>query len=189
MICEMYFEQQRQLDKPLDNVTFVFNAIEVLAGQPEFAELRSLRPQTRSLTAVQSQTDKFREDRREKQREAEEKMAEALKKAQQRLDKKSEDIKDSEGLGFIEAAQTLAMTQQTEQQKFEIEKKRLEKELAQQIQEVKTEERTQIRGLEGWIRFYSIALPPIPAILIGIVFLSIRLTNERSNIATSRRVS
>lgn len=188
MICEMYFQQQEQIGKPIDNVTFVFNAIEVLAGQPEFAELRSLRPKTRALNAVQAQTDRFREERRTKQKEAEEKMAAELEKAQERLSKKAEDIQDSEGLGMIEKVQTLAMTQQTEQQKFDGEKKRLEKELAQQIQDIKTEERTQIRALEGNIRFFSCVLPPIPAVLIGIIFLSIRLKNERSNISASRRV-
>lgn len=189
MICEMYFQQQEQIGKPLDNVTFVFNAIEVLAGQPEFAELRSLRPQTRSLTAVQSQTDKFREERREKQKVAEEKMVEVLKKARERLTKKAENIQDSEGLGMIEKIQTLAMTQETEQQKFDGEKKRLEEKLAQQIQDIKTEERTQIRALEGKIRLLSCVLPPIPAVLIGIIFLGIRLKNERSNISASRRVA
>ena len=116
-------------------------------------------------------------------------MVEVLKKARERLTKKAENIQDSEGLGMIEKIQTLAMTQETEQQKFDGEKKRLEEKLAQQIQDIKTEERTQIRALEGKIRLLSCVLPPIPAVLIGIIFLGIRLKNERSNISASRRVA
>ncbi|MDA1014253.1 MAG: Gldg family protein [Planctomycetota bacterium] len=188
MISDMYFQQQEAIAKPLDNMTFVMNAIEVLAGTPEYAELRSLKPEARSLTAVQTETDAFRKKRREAQQTAEAEMEEKLKAAQVRLEEKAKNISKSEDLGIIQRAQLTAMSAETEQERFDAEKKKLKLELEQKIQEIKTTEQTKIREQENGIRFWSIVLPPIPALLLGIIFLGTRLMNERRDIAPNRRV-
>ena len=189
MISDMYFQQQEAIGKPLDNMTFVMNAVEVLAGKPEYAELRSLKPSARPLTAVQSETDEYRKKRREEQQAIETSMDEKLKEAQKRLEQKAKNIAESEDLGRFEKLQITAMSAETEQERFNSEKKNLEADLKQKIQEIKTTEQTQIRALENRIRYWSIALPPVPAVLLGIIFLSTRLMNERRDISPNRRVS
>ncbi|MCH8828353.1 MAG: Gldg family protein [Planctomycetes bacterium] len=187
LLSNLYFDQQKAFDRPLDNVVFVYNAIEVLAGDDSFAALRSRRPRPRTLTEVRARTDKFRKLRRTKQQEAEKRLDEALKAARERLKTKKEKISQDEGLGIFQKAQSLAMTAQTEQQRFNNEKKKLDRDLEQTIDKLKATEQRQIRQYENRVRLFAVVIPPVPAILLGLIVLLIRQYNERRNITASRR--
>lgn len=188
MLTNMYFEQQEALGRPLDNVAFVYNAIEVLAGDDSYAALRSRRPRPRTLTEVRARTDAYRKQRRDEQRAAEKRIADALKTARERVQQEQEKISQNKELGIIQKAQSLALTAETEQQRFDNEKKKLDRELEQTIDRLKATEQRQIREFENNVRLLAVALPPVPALLLGIVVLSYRQYNERRNTVASRRV-
>ena len=57
---DMIAEQEPALDTPLDNYSFLVNAIEILAGDDSFVRLRNRRAIPRTLTAIESATEPFR---------------------------------------------------------------------------------------------------------------------------------
>ena len=61
-VSDLYYEQISEdgLGQKLDNVSFLQNAIEVLAGEEAFVALRNRRPSPRTLDYIERQTEEFR---------------------------------------------------------------------------------------------------------------------------------
>lgn len=186
-LSQMYFEQEKQLDKPADNVTFLFNAIEVLAGDESFVTLRNRRVQPRRLTSMQSTIDQFRKERAEQQQQAEDGMRAELEKAQTRLDDATKEIGANKELNIFQKLQQTGLTASSEQRRFELKKAALDAQMRQKIEELKGVEQQKIDQLESKIRIAAVVLPPLPALLLGIFVLAIRVTNERQLVVSSRR--
>lgn len=88
MMGEQFFALRRQgvEDLNFDNVTFLLNAVDQLAGDDSFIDLRKRRRQHRTLETVEARTRSYEEDRLEETRRAEQEAEEKLNAAQARLD-------------------------------------------------------------------------------------------------------
>src|SRR5262249_3622343 len=89
LIGEQFFELRRRGVENLnfDNVTFVLNAVDDLAGDPSFIALRKRRPKHRTLEAVEARTRQYEARRLEETQSAEALAEQRLKEAQARLDR------------------------------------------------------------------------------------------------------
>jgi len=187
-VSDVLYEQQEALPRKLDNLTFLFNSIETLAGEPTFVKLRNRRPRPRTLTAIQEQVDQFRAERAGQQQKAEAAMRDELEKAQERLEQAAEKIERDEKLGIVQKLQMTVMSAESEQRRFDVKRRELERKLEKKIAEIKAQEQAKIEAEENWIRFWAVILPPLPALLLGVAVLITRFTNERAQATGARRV-
>lgn len=65
---------------------------------------------------------------------------------------------------------------------------KLNDELEDEIQTLKSQEQQQISTKESQVRWLSVLLAPLPALLLGIIVLSVRSANEKRTIDPRRRV-
>ncbi|MCP5110992.1 MAG: ABC transporter permease, partial [bacterium] len=88
MMGEQFFELRRRGIENLrfDNVTFLLNAVDELAGDGSFIELRKRRPKHRTLEAVEARTRVYEQQRVEQTEEAQATAEGRLEEAQARLD-------------------------------------------------------------------------------------------------------
>jgi ABC-2 type transport system permease protein len=119
--------------------------------------------------------------------EADEKADEELEKAQERLSARVDEIEADDALDPIAKQQLLQQAQQDEQQRFSLIQAQIEQEKNETIRQIDMETNREVAAIEAKHRRRAIWLPPIPAILAGIVVLIIRLTNESKYIAPARR--
>lgn len=181
------FEQSEELEKPLDNVTFLYNAIEVLSGDDSMVALRNRRSKPRRLTTIQSEIEKFRIERSKEQQKVEGEIQEKLKEAREEVEKKQEEISKDESLGFVQKFGQLGEAVDVAQQDFEIQREKLEEDLRLTIDELKGTEQEQIEQLETKVRIAAVLLPPIPALVLGLIVFAVRLINEERRVTPSRR--
>lgn len=186
-LSDFYFEQQESLDKPFDNMTFVFNALESLAGDDSLVSLRNRRAKPRRLMAIQGEKDAFRQIRSEEQRAAEKEIREKLTTARAELDKKQQEISEDTELGFIQKFGQLGQAADVAQREFDLQRRELEDELQQTIEDLKATEQQRVDRLESTVRMAAVLLPPVPALLLGLVVLFVRVMNEGSRVKASRR--
>ena len=73
------------------------------------------------------------------------------------------------------------------ERKFNAKKKKLDEQLEIKVSELKAKEQDQIDRLELKVRTAAVLLPPIPALLLGLVVLVVRMLNERRQVVDSRR--
>ncbi|TXT21942.1 MAG: ABC transporter, partial [Planctomycetota bacterium] len=172
----------------IDNIKFVLNCVDVLAGESAYIDLRKRRAQLRTLTALQAVSDDFRKAQTDERGKAESEAKEQLSKAQKRLDEKIEEIEKNTALTPQQKAQQIGIARETEQRKLDVMRANIEREKAQKIERIEAKTKQQIRAYEDWIRWWCILLPPIPAVVLGVIVLSSRINAEYRNVEADRLV-
>ncbi|MGE0708130.1 MAG: Gldg family protein [Planctomycetota bacterium] len=173
-ISDMFYTIRRQgsddSSLELDNVTFVSNAIDWLAGDDTYIELRKLRPKHRTLEVF----EKVRKETEEQQRKvAEEAKADAKKKleeAQKRLDEAVDKIRNDKKLDPRQADVLIMAAQERENRRLGLEKAKIEDEQNSKIRLSRTEAQQKIRAKEDatmrWARLAVVAFALFPGVLV-----------------------
>ncbi len=180
--------QAQSLTAPLDNVKLVQNALEVLAGDVDFVRLRNRQPSPRSLTKFEAVVEKYRSDRMQQQETIDHEIQDELAKAQSQLDSAVKRISEDKELDFAGKLQQLSQDVNVSQRRFDIQRDRLERQRDERIEEIKAAEQEKISQSESLVRFLSVGLAPLPAVLLGVWVLTARFLNERKQIKPERRV-
>ena len=187
-VSDLYYAQEEALDQRLDNLSFLQNSIEVLAGNDDFVSLRNRRDSPRTLVKLETVFESYRAQRARQQEEAEKKMRDELEVEQARLNDATKEIQANESLSFFQKLQRTSQEASDAQRRFDLRQRKLERELQQTITKLETEEQNRISSVENWTRYTSIITAPLPALALGIFVLWFRYLNERKNITPERRV-
>ncbi len=172
----------------IDNIKFVLNCVDVLAGETSYIDLRKRRPQLRTLTAIQEVSTKLREEQNKERGLAEGEAKEQFEKAQKRLDDAVAEIEKDPSLTPNQRAQKIQIIRETEQRKADVARATIEREKRQKMERIEAKTKRQIRAYEDQIRWWCIFLPPIPAVILGIIVLSSRINAEYRNVEADRLV-
>lgn len=190
MIADFFFDirTRADLNLNLDNVTFVLNAVDVLAGDEELLNLRKRRAELRTLKRLEEEKARFEHKLAQERAAAEAEANKALEEANERFRKQIEEIRNDSSLDERAKAQRVELVQELEQRKLDVTKANIERRKNRKIDEMKSETERSIRKLENQFRLGAVTLSPLPAILLGVVVLSLRLYNERREITPDRLV-
>ena len=190
LISDWFFFNRSRGESNLDfdNVTFVLNAVDVLAGDKTFLELRKRRPELRTLTGVERRTAAFVADRIQKTKEADDEAKKLLQKAQHQFDNKRAEIESNPKMSPPEKDELIRRLKEGEERRLDVAKAGIDRQKQQEIDEIKNATERRIRETERQVMAMAVIVPPIPAIVLGIVVLLLRLGRERRYIAPERRV-
>jgi ABC-2 type transport system permease protein len=172
----------------LDNITVVMNAVDALAGDESFIELRKRRAHHRTLTTVERQTEIFRTRQLDQALQAGEAADKQLAEAQQRFAKEIQKIQADKSLDERTKMIRVRTAQENERRRLEVEKAEIDNKKNKEIREFKDQSERQIRKIESGIRWMAILFPPIPALLLGMYVFSKRVREERQGIVSDRMV-
>ena len=192
-------EQYEDINFRLQNVSFVLNVIDVLAGEESYPEVRRHEPQHSTLRLLELQSEEARGKEIEKRRTFQKSFDDAIQEAEaentkniQRFEERVAKLKEEGSFDKTKFAELQeAMTQmdierQKLQRKLGVKREQLERVRDQQIQQSKRDADLQILNIQNQYKMLAIFLPPIPPLLVGIgVFVSRRL-REREGIPKSR---
>lgn len=186
----MYSIQEQALyGLRIDNVTFVMNAIDKLAGDTRYNALRSRRAKFRTLTRVEQQTTNFIQDANAKRSEAETAAEDRIEAANARLEEVEKRIEADPSLDATAKRQQIRNALAAEQRRVDQETADIEREKAKDIKRVEAATQREVRAIENGIRFWTLILPPIPAILLGAFVLAYRKATEEKGMPNDRMVS
>ncbi len=190
LMGEQFFELRRRGVENLnfDNVTFLLNAVDQLAGDTSFIALRKRRPRHRTLEAVEARTRAYEQQRLQEMRQAEAVADAKLKEAQARLDKAVKEIEQRADLDEQAKQVLISNVQAVEQRRFTVARTTIEDEKQRQIDISRADMENSIRGIQNTIKLMAVALPPIPALVL-FLFVSVRrLARERIGVSADRLV-
>ena len=194
MISDWFFmvrnraEQRDQLPN-FDNVTFILNAVDVLAGETEFIDLRKRRKNTHTLQAIEARTAEFTKERTKAREAATKDAKDRLEKTKKNLKEQSDKIEEDDSLDPV-AKQNMRLTiQAAEVRRLQVAEANIDSEKERTIEESQRKAERQARDTEAWFMTAAILIPPIPALILGLIVLLMKLANERKNISTDRLVS
>jgi gliding motility-associated transport system permease protein/gliding motility-associatede transport system auxiliary component len=183
MISDSFFELRASRPAEFDfldfdNVTFVLNCVDVLAGDDSFVELRKRRPVHRTLRALEAQTKTFVEQSETEEKIAEEDAKQQREIAQQRLNAEVDKVRNSKDYDERTKAIMLANLQEVENRRLDVSKATIEDQKRQKILTSKGNKERAIRHIENRIRLLAILLPPLPALLLGCLVYGVRISRE-----------
>jgi len=172
----------------LDNVTLVLNAVDVLAGDESYLELRRRRQRYRTLVRVQEEAEGYRKEAQEAVAAAEKQAKEELEKRQKEFEARQKAIDEDQGLTQREREIRKQIALEDEQRRLDVVKENIERRKQSQIDELKKKEQRNILSLEHKFKAAAIFLSPIPAVLLGLIVLISRLLSESQLVDPKRRV-
>ncbi len=188
LISEQFFEiRRRRIENfDFDNVTFVLNCVDVLAGDEGYITLRKRRPIHRTLDRLEEQTRKFVVRSQDETKAAEEAAKEQLDQAQKRLDEKVEKVRANKEMDERTKDIMLSNLQAVESRKLEVEKAAIEDEKRKKLLESKANKEEEVRGIQNQVRAVAILFPPLPALFLGIGVFLTRLNRENQGANPNR---
>ncbi|MBI4875798.1 MAG: Gldg family protein [Acidobacteria bacterium] len=190
LMGEQFFELRRRGLENLnfDNVTFLLNAVDQLAGDDSFIALRKRRPRHRTLEAVEARSREYEARRLNDMQMAEALAEERLKEAQARLDRAVREIDRRPDLDEQARQVMIANVQSVENRRLTVARGAIEDEKQRQIESARADMENSIRGIQNTIKLMAVALPPAPALLLFLFVSLRRLARERAGTPVDRLV-
>jgi len=168
-----------------DNVTFVLNTLDKLAGDERFIDIRKRRPAHRTLTRIETATADARGSATAAVSEAVKASNEAKAKAQAQFKERIAEA-EKEGGGVLEGLQRVAIITQTYQRRMDAETERLQRELERKIQQIDRNLDRQVRQVQDRFKLLAVSVPPILPLLMGVLVFFNRRAREREGVSKSR---
>ena len=190
MMGEQFFQLRRQgvEDLNFDNVTFLLNAVDRLAGDDSFIELRKRRRRHRTLETVEARTRTYEEDRLEETRSAEQQAEERLQAAQGRLDAAVQALQERTDLDAQTKRIMISNQEQIENRRLSVARSNIEDEKERLIEAARSDMEAAVRAIQNTIKLLAVALSPVPAFGM-FLFLSLkRRKREQIGVARGRLV-
>lgn len=172
-----------------DNVTFVMNVLDELAGDRRFIEIRKRRPMHRTLETIDRVTEGARKETSETRKKYEDEYQKALDDEQKALDKRTKDLEErfkKEEMNTLDAAQRVAIAVKEGQQRLEASKERLKREHDEKINKIDTRLEIAKRKVQDRYKMAAVILPPIPPLVVAVVVFFTRRRREREGVSRSR---
>jgi ABC-2 type transport system permease protein len=181
LMGEQFFEIRRRGTEKLnfDNVTFLLNAVDQLAGDEAMIALRKRRPRHRRLEAVEGRTRAFETRAAEQTRQAEAIAQTRLAEAQQRMDKAVGELRGRTDVDEQTREIMLQNLRATEERRLKVARATIEDERERHIEASRAEMETAVRAIQSTIKLAAVALPPVPAFALFLVMSLRRLRRER----------
>lgn len=196
-----------------ENVTFLLNVIDELAGEDRFIEIRKRRPRHSTLVAVADQTEDERKREYEESRKLRESQDEAIKNYNKeteeedaatteeitKLEDQLDELRDPTNPDGVDIASIRALaieiqlkqlrqrTRQVERARgLTIEQERIGAETDRQIGRIQKESQEKIDAIHKQYKLTAVILPPILPLLIGLFVFFVRRVREREGVAITR---
>jgi ABC-2 type transport system permease protein len=172
-----------------DNVTFVLNVIDSLAGDDRFADIRKRRPRHRTLLrleqAIEVATTRANKVTQDKQEAFEQSIKDEQKKLDAEVAKLEKELKDQK-IDEEEASRRIAIALRNGNARINARREQLERELKTTLANVQRDLTKQIQREQDWYKLWAVVAPPIFPFLMGLVVFFNRRAKEREGVAKSR---
>lgn len=168
------------------NVTFILNMIDELAGDNRFIDIRKRTRLHRTLAQIDEATASSRE---EADKEEESIVAEITKKedeARKAMQKKIDQVESNSALSPLEKDVLLEQTRIKEQTKLDQEARALASQLQRKKKEIEYKKDQDIRSVQDKYKLYAILIPPIPPLLLALAVFFRRRELERQGVSRER---
>ncbi len=180
-IHDNFFDIRRQRYGGLefDNITFVLNCVDALAGDESYVELRKRRPKHRTHTTVEARTQAHIKKEAEESKKAEEGAKKDLEEAKKKVSDTIAELEKRTDMDMNTKAQMLRGLTDVENRRLEMKEKEINDKKETAIERSRTEKEQAIKAIRKQIKFMAVLVPSIPAVLIMLFVFVQRMGSPR----------
>jgi hypothetical protein len=169
-----------------DNVPFILNILDKLAGDTRFIEIRKHRPLYRTLERIEQESREAKKNVNVLREKFQKEVEKSQKEAKAELEKKFQDINNRSEEDSRELTGEILMKYNLENQKLQRKAETQEREYKRFIEEAEREEQDRLNGIQLKYKAFSVILPPILPLFVALCVFIYRARREREGIASSR---
>ncbi len=169
----------------LDNVTFVLNVLDELAGDDRFIEIRKRRRVHRSLTAVEKRTESARQIANKERDQFIEQFQQKQTQERRKLDEEIEKLQQRPGIDIQQMALEVQAKMQARNKRMQAATDRLERQRDDEVERIERDLTMEIRRVQDRYKLAAVTLPPIPPLVVGALVFARRRRIE--NVGTPRQ--
>jgi ABC-2 type transport system permease protein len=180
MIGSQFFglRNNKEMNLDLDNIPFVLNCVDVLAGDDSVVSLRKKRSKHYTLKRLEDQSAEFFAKLEDETKKAKDESEKAMKEAQKGFDKQVELVQNNPDLDERSKETQLANMQSVAQRRLDVQKAIIEDQEQSRIRESRADLEQKTRQIQNTVRFVSAALPPLPPLILGLIIWVVRRMRE-----------
>ena len=169
-----------------DNVTFVLNVLDQLAGEKNFIAIRNRRLKHRTLARIEERTEKARQEAADARQRFTKKYDEEEKSEQKAFEEKIAELKQRKGIDAQTMLVEVGLMQRDLERQRAVKLEQAQREKETEINASETELNLEIKRVQGYYKMWAVLLPPIPPLLVALVVFFTRRAREREGVARSR---
>ena len=188
-----FFQLREQAEIPelgirldFDNVTFVLNTLDELAGDTRFIAVRSHRPQHRTLTRIEEQTKAAKSEAADQREKYYKECKKKEEDEQAELDKRIAELKSRKDANAMDLANELAIAMGNGQRRLESDQERFRQERDKAVTQIETKLNAEVRSVQKSAKWLAVLLPPILPLLVGAYVFAARRVQEREGVSRKR---
>lgn len=178
--------EEAEISWNFDNVTFVLNSLDVLAGDERFVDVRKRRRAHRTLMKVEDRTEEARKNAAQQREKFVSEFNKALADERGKLDRRVEEIKKDADADPRMAAWQEQMASIDGQRKLDIRKVQLEQQRDRDVKKIERDLSLEIRRVQDRYKMFAVLIPPIPPLLVAFFVFFHRRQRESQGVAKSR---
>ena len=168
------------------NVTFILNIIDSLAGDDRFVEIRKRARVHRTLTKIDEATRESRDEANKDEQDFIKEITAKETDAREAMAKKIEEVESRAELSEREKDVLLEQVRMREQDKLDAQVRSLATDRSRQIKQIEYNLDQNIRTVQDKYKLYAILIPPIPPLLLALAVFFRRRELERQGVARER---
>lgn len=169
-----------------DNVTFILNVVDTLAGDESLVELRKRRPAYRTLARLDEARRTLEIEKDAAVDKATDEANSEIAAANEVLKRKVAEIESRSDLDDTTRQIMIESVRSAEQRRVEVQTAGINERKEEAIAVARTRSKQQIEAVQTQIRMAAVALPPIPALALGTIVFFRRRAREREGVARER---
>jgi len=189
IIPDFFFIRQRGGAEVLpvtQNVTFILNIIDALAGDDRFIEIRKRTRKHRTLSKIDEATKLYRVKKLEQEEDFIKEFEEEIKDIQTLSEDKIAAVEKETGQSRNEKEQQIALVKMREQARLEASIKSINSKRNRKLKQIDYQLEQEVRSVQDRYKLYAILIPPIPPLLVALYVFFQRRKSEREGIAKTR---
>ncbi len=198
LINDIFFQlrgrQEEFMKIPNNNIPFVLNMIDGVAGQKEFLEIRKRGVRLRPLVLIDELTDEYAKKAKESEdkfrAETNSKIENIRTKALARIEAAEKELaaidQEKDPGGYEAKAQSIEVLKITEERKAQSEVQSFENNFVKEQAALKRQLNKQVASHKKFYQWISVLVPPILPLIVAFFVFFTRLSRETEGVGRSR---
>ncbi len=168
------------------NVAFVHNVIDYLAGDHRFLEVRKRQPRYRTLEKIEQILAEHRSKVAEEIKQLRARFEQEEENLNRRVEQEARKILKQKGIDQREFQQQFQIVLESVSRQFQARLERMRRETGRKVRHLQLQLQQKENAEQRWVKFLAVAIPPIFPLLMGVVVFINRLAREKEGISRKR---
>ncbi len=193
MLSPLFFRLREQGEIPelgvhldFDNVTLALNALDSLAGDKRFIDIRKRRPRHHTLMRIEERTQEAKQKAANATDQFIKDYEEQEQKEQKAIDDKIAELQQRKNVDRQQMLVEVMMTQQDLERRKEAKTEQLRQEKKSKVDKIETDLAVTVRRVQDQYKLWAVLLPPIPPLVVAVIVFFTRRAREREGVSRSR---